>query len=123
MGNSARFDLSAEIAGIVDDYSRETAKKVQRIVVETAKDCAKTLRSTSPKETGKYASGWTSKRTGEKAATVYNRNYRLTHLLEYGHAVARSGPHGKKRVAGQPHIKPVEEWGKAEIVRRFEEEL
>ena len=73
---------------------------------ETQKDLAKSavkqLKATSPKRTGKYASGWTRKKKGN-AIIVHNKQYHLTHLLEKGHAKCGGG-----RVAARVHIAPVE---------------
>ena len=69
---------------------------------ELAKSAVKQLKATSPKRTGRYASGWTRKKKGN-AIIVHNKQYQLTHLLEKGHAKRGGG-----RVAARVHIAPVE---------------
>lgn len=65
---------------------------------------------------GPYARGWKKTRTGY-GYVIYNEEYRLTHLLEYGHDVI--GPDKKKhgRTQARPLIKPVEE----ETIKLFED--
>lgn len=83
----------------------------KQAVEETAKDTVKLLKQISPKDTGDYARTWKYDRkmhfTGmyRYAMTVYNdKNYRLTHLLEHGHAKVNGG-----RTKAQPHIAKAED--------------
>jgi hypothetical protein len=59
------------------------------------KKLAKELKEKSPKRTGKYAKGWRSTVRKESAVgaevVVHNKIYRLTHLLEKGHAKRGGG--------------------------------
>lgn len=99
-------ELSAKINQCLADYSDETQETVRNAVDKSSKDCVKQLKKTSPKRTGRYAKGWTrtAKLSGSKPmATVHNKNYRLPHLLEKGHAKVNGG-----RVEGRPHIAQAE---------------
>lgn len=73
------------------------------------------LKKTSPRSSGKpsmekhYASQWAMRKEITRFSfegLIYNKDptYRLTHLLEYGHAKRGGG-----RTAAIPHIAPVEE--------------
>ena len=113
--------LTAAIEEALQSYSRVTQEAMRHAVDDTARDTVERLRETSPKQTGAYAKSWAEKETGKKRAgtyqkTVYNRapNYRLTHLLEKGHAKVNGG-----RVPAQPHIAPAEE----AAIEQFEREL
>lgn len=85
-----------------------------RIIEETAVETVRYLKANSPKGTRKsksYAKTWKADRnkhfTGAYrwSMTVYNdKNYRLTHLLENGHAKVNGG-----RTKAQPHIAPAAE--------------
>lgn len=78
--------------------------EVDDMLSKMAKDLVEELKKTSPKNTGEYAEGWTSKRIG-KFEVVYNKNRgSLVHLKEYGHVVRRKK--GYKRIAPQPHVYP-----------------
>lgn len=109
------LNFSEQVQKALEDYQAEVVQTVQEVVPKVGKEAAKKLRSVSPRRTGKYARGWTSKseitRIGA-TATVYGKEgtYRLAHLLENGHAKRGGG-----RVAPIVHIKPVEDWAIEEV--------
>lgn len=96
---------------------------VTEIVPAVAKDAVRMLKRNAPKNTGKYAKGWTHKvETGRMrvGATVYGKTgtYQLAHLLERKHRL-RDGRESKEFV----HIKPVEEWAITEATDRLAHEI
>lgn len=113
------IDISKDIKEILDDYAIQVSKEVDKASDATAKNVTKDLRASSPKKSGKYGKSWSKK---EDKGTVLNKNfivynkehYRLTHLLEYGHATVNGG-----RVPPRPHIKQAEERG----IQFFEKEV
>lgn len=108
------IDLSDEIKKALKEFTTEVEEGLEKAKEKHAKDGAKTLKTTSPKKTGKYAKGWRAKRVGT-SWTIHNAtDYQLTHLLEKGHAKVGGG-----RVAGRPHIAPVEE----EVIRNYEKDV
>ena len=117
-------ELTVEIGNVLEEYNAELDKEVQIVMLAAAKEAAKKLQDTSPKKTGKYARGWTVKSDFDsKTYTVHNAaKPGLTHLLENGHLKKNQfGTYG--RVDGIPHIKPVEEWANAEVLKRLEQRL
>lgn len=113
------IDISKDIKEILDDYAIQVSKEVDKASESTAKNVTKDLRASSPKKSGKYRKSWSKK---EDKGTVLNKNfivynkehYRLTHLLEYGHATVNGG-----RVPPRPHIKQAKERG----IQFFEKEV
>jgi hypothetical protein len=115
--------LSKEIAKILDAYGKEVDDALKRASVTTADEIKETLRATSPKKTGRYAKGWevTSRAgpLGGKIWIIHNPSrYRLTHLLERGHALKGGG-----RTRAFPHIKKAENQAKRNLVRNLKREL
>lgn len=107
-------NLANEITNALSEYTTEVEKGLEKAKEDNAKDGVKKLKVTSPKKTGKYAKGWRAKRIG-KAWVVHNAtDYQRTHLLEKGYAKVSGG-----RVAGRPHIAPVEN----EIIVGYEKQL
>lgn len=117
-------ELSAEIESALADYGWDTADEVKKEVKAVASQTIQRLKSTSPKKTGKYASGWTSTVAYEDKedirVNIHNRKKpHIAHLLENGHARINGG-----RVEGIPHIGPAEEearrelYGKIKVVLR-----
>lgn len=114
--------LGTALQKMLKDYDKDVQEVVKKTVPQAARAGAKQLRGSSPKKTGKYASGWSSKveqgRVGV-TATIYGKHgtYQLAHLLEHGHAVRRGGrTYGSTRAI--THIAPVEEWVIEEAIRR-----
>lgn len=109
-------NLEKEVAEILNSYATEVRKEVETSCQEVATECAQQLRENSPTRTGKYAKGWEAKEVSggqvrQSTWVVWNRkHYRLTHLLERGHALRNGG-----RTEAQEHIKPVEEWAQDEL--------
>lgn len=100
-----KIKTSEIVDAIVDnlkEYTIEVQDEIEAEEARIAKDAVKTLKKTSPKQSGKYGKGW--KVTKDKdGTTVHNRVYQLTHLLEKGHAKVSGG-----RTKAIPHIEPVE---------------
>lgn len=101
--------LGITIRGELAAYSEEVAEGIRKEIKEVAKETVATLKTTSPRDTGEYARGWSSRVEFESRedirVRIYNRTEpQLTHLLEYGHAKTNGG-----RVEGRPHIRPAEQ--------------
>ena len=124
MANISVDQLAAEIARELSKYSQEIVEKINISSEKVGKAAVKQLRQTSPKRTGEYAKSWTMS-TGREIGQPYTRiihakapHYRLTHLLEHGHAKRGGG-----RVEGKPHIRPAEEMVIKEFVAEVEEAI
>lgn len=122
----AKFIKSETIAEPLDqmfsEYYRDSRERMEKATTQTGRECAKELKSDSPKRTGKYASGWGAENTtvtfGGPSTTVWNKKYPgLTHLLEYGH-VNRGGT---GRTPAHPHIKRVEQEMNEKYYQRMKE--
>ncbi|MGI5881298.1 MAG: HK97 gp10 family phage protein [Syntrophomonadaceae bacterium] len=114
--------LAGEIAKELAKYSQEVVEKLNISSERVGKEAVKQLKKTSPKRpgSGKYAKSWALK-TERKPGQAYKRvvhakspHYRLTHLLEHGHAKRGGG-----RVEGIPHIGPAEEM----VIKEFTKEV
>lgn len=109
-------NLAAEINRQLALFANQTDETVQQIAEKVANDGAELLKAESPKSPGggDYAKNWTVKKVKGKFVVHNKEHYRLTHLLEKGHAKVGGG-----RVDAQPHIKPVE----TKMIVDFEDEL
>jgi len=124
MANIKIDQLAAEIAKGLAEYSQDIVEKVNISSEKIGKEAVKQLRQTSPKKTGKYAKSWamaTEKEFGQPHKRIIHArapHYRLTHLLEHGHAKRGGG-----RVEGKPHIRPAEEMVIREFMAEVEEAI
>ncbi len=124
MANISIDQLAAEIAKGLAEYSQDVVEKVNISSEKVSKAAVKQLKETSPKRYGKYAKSWAVKTEPEvgqpdkRIVHVKAPHYRLTHLLEHGHAKKGGG-----RVEGKPHIRPAEEMVIQEFVAEVEEAI
>lgn len=107
--------LANEVLKELEVFHNATEEVVKKAVERSSKLTVAELNSTSPvrkRGGGAYAKSWAVKKdkklTGKfkYSTVVYSKSphYRLTHLLEFGHASRNGG-----RVKAQVHISPAEE--------------
>ena len=115
-------DLEKTVSKVLAEYEDATLEVVEKAVNKTAKEAVERLKQSSPVRTGAYAKSWSSKKKKEKnkwahGKVVFNKKYyRLTHLLEHGHAKVNGG-----FVAARPHIEKVERDAINNLVREIKE--
>lgn len=114
-------EFSKAVSDLLEDYAGDVTEIVQEETEKALKFAVKELKAKSPKKTGKYASSWkqkTEKSRLSAAGVVYNeKHYRITHLLEFGHAKRGGGRTGGDKVPAQPHIESVND----EAIKKLEE--
>lgn len=139
-------ELSKAIMKALNDYSQDVTDMVKKEVKAVTKETVKELKSTSPKDTsakvkqkkrngksktrksGTYAKSWASKVVTSKGANietvVYSKSpeYRLTHLLEFGHELVVNGK-TVGHVEGKAHIRPAAEHAEDKIIDRIKQGL
>ena len=120
-------NLAKEIEKSLADFAGVTEEACEKGVIETAQDAVKALRAAHPSENAwpNYNKGWTVRT--EKSRTfksgilsvVWNKeHYRLTHLLEKGHALR----HGGRKVGETrpfEHIAPVDREAEENLVKNI----
>ena len=123
------IDLTAAVDEILSEYGDEVFDVLGEAIKETSEEAMQDLRSVTkfyPKgnPTGTYSQSWEYKQVQvsrlKTEAVVYNENhYRLTHLLENGHALRRGGrTYG--RVRAYPHIAPINDKAQENVIKKVE---
>ena len=108
-------DIQKEVMSILNAAGSATETALTETLKISGKNTVRDLNQTSPKRSGKYAKGWTYKAVSKTEVVVFNKtSYRLTHLLEKGHATMLGRGKGRYtygyigRTKAQPHIAPAE---------------
>ena len=116
-------EFTPALSQLLIDYGDEIIDAAREIMQPVMKEGAERLKAASPKRTGKYRRNWKEQvdyvRFGANGL-IYSKSpyYKLTHLLEHGHALRRGGrTYGQ--VKGIEHIGPVNEWVQDEYERRI----
>jgi hypothetical protein len=121
--------FAAEINRQLTLYGTEVTKRVKKACKTVADETKAEIVSNSPKHTGDYKKGWQRTTAFEDANGVRyliknKTDWRLTHLLEYGHAMVVKKGTAKVtvgRIEGKPHIRPAELKAKTELTQRIKE--
>jgi len=117
-------DFSGAVTTLIKDWSIEVVEQTKEAVVEVATEARNDLKveGAFQNRSGKYRKGWrvtfNEMRYGIEA-TVHNKVYQLTHLLESGHAKFLWGRATGEEVQAFPHIANVND----EAQRKLEEEI
>ena len=111
--------LANEIMRQLSTYSDEIQKGVNVEAEKVGEDIVSELRNDpTPKLTGDYRKSWRVSKVGKRRVRVIVHSkdeYRLTHLLEKGHALKNGG-----RTQPIPHIRPAEQRGIDKFVEGVE---
>jgi len=119
-------DLASEIVNQLENYTEEITENVKKAIDTVAKETTDVIKShvTFTRRTDKYLKAFKIKKSYEdkynKRNTWYvaNGQYRLTHLLEKGHALKGGG-----RARAFPHIQYGEEFAKERLEELVEEAI
>lgn len=119
MSNSVEIQLRQ----IMDEYQLKVQTVSRSACRKVSRKLGRTLRSTSPRRTGDYASGWGVKVLDADTFVVYNKKMPgLTHLLENGHVIRNKyGTYG--RAPAYKHIEPAADAAQEELIAEIEANL
>lgn len=111
-------DLADVIMEELHSFSEEITEGLKEDVKKVAKECTQDIRTNAPVESGAYKKSWRLKNAYESSNDIRvvihsAKEYRLTHLLEHGHAKRGGG-----RVEAIPHIKPAEENAEKKLMKK-----
>lgn len=111
-------NFSSAVSEILSEYGEDISMAVTETVQVVAEQATAELKGAGDFKGSKYRRSWSNeikKKPGYTDAVVFNKqHYRLTHLLEFGHAKQNGG-----RTRAFPHIAPVND----KVGEMFEKEL
>ena len=111
-------DFLEAVQGELTEYANEVTEYVKESVKDVAKETVKEVKRRSPVRSGAYKKSWGQTQIYEGPGgiriTIHNKkHYRLTHLLENGHALKSGG-----RTRAFPHIKPAEDFAARDLEKK-----
>ena len=122
------LDLSAAVDEILDQYGEDVDGVIKDAIQDVSIGAVQKLhdvRQFAPwgNPTGAYSASWMFEFVPsgrfKTVSTIHNENhYQLAHLLEHGHANRGGG-----RTPAYPHIRQVNDWTEAEVVREITRRL
>lgn len=122
MANTSVDNLAKELGVIIDQEGMRIRGATEDVVRKVSAKTVVNLKNNSPKRTGAYAKDWTFKVKKEAylfIGAVFNqKHYRLTHLLNNGHAKRNGG-----RVEGDGHITKAQEEAGEQLINELTREI
>jgi hypothetical protein len=105
-GTISASNLSSVVSKYLQEYSKEVSDAVEATTETVAQKASDELKGAGKFKGRKYRNSWTfevHQKAGYTDAVVFNKkHYRLTHLLEFGHAKQNGG-----RTTAFEHIAPI----------------
>ena len=108
--------------GWLNEYDSDAQKAMSKAVLETAEESKQDLTGAGGFNGTKFKKSWkvntTEGKLGTVSAQVGNKIYRITHLLEFGHAKSGGG-----RVQGYNFVAPVNDKVEDRVINKIKEAL
>lgn len=119
-------ELDDVIKKTLEEYSADLKNAVNKSAEITSGEVVQVIKKSGDfkDKSGKYRKSWKVTKEmniiGDLKCTVHagSPHYRLTHLLEHGHAMPQGG-----RSKAYPHIKPAEDLAKVLFVKKVTDEI
>lgn len=116
-------DIESAVKEVLKDYEKDVILATQLTIPKIAQEARRELKTTSPRRSGShrhYGQQWSYQNSKSRigiTSVVFNKapTYRLTHLLEYGHATRSGG-----RTRAFPHIAKVNDWVQTTGIKQLE---
>lgn len=119
--------IGKEIQALLEEYTDEVIDTVDNLAEESAKETMNELKNTSPSgHRGKYKRGWRVVKERRGIRTVYivnNKEYRLTHLLNNGHAIVNQYGRYSGKTTGDNHIGKAEKFGIGKFIEKINKNI
>lgn len=129
------LSLENELRSILAQYGNEVYDAVGVAVKDVCDEAIEKLHAANdfgakkkPHISGAYSRSWVAEsvqktRILQKTVIHNEDHYRLAHLLEKGHVIRNGTARTFGSTTGKPHIRPVEDWMKAELPKKVEEAI
>lgn len=128
----APIELTSTVEELLNEYGDDVYDVMDKSIIKISNEARDDLRavnkfSSKGNPSGAYSKSWDVKKEKVNRYSVerivYNEaHYRLTHLLENGHALKRGGrTYG--RVQAYPHIAPVNDKAQENLIKTIESEI
>ena len=128
--------LANNIMGAMEAYGKATDEQVRESIIEVAQKATEITRSAGDYKdrTGKYRKSIThdklkTDKTHQYHVTIYvkGQEYRLTHLLEFGHQTRKGGrttkPNKQTDVKAYPHFAKGEQYAEDQLVTTIKRKI
>lgn len=117
-------EFATEMEKLVKEYGDSVAGAIKDVVPKVAKRSATLVRADAPHDKGQYKKSIKAEKVYETPATIKynvhatNGQYRLSHLLENGHATKNGG-----RTKAQPHFKTGDDYVQENLIPQIKKEI
>lgn len=129
-GVASASGFSKALQDILNEYGQSAKIALNEAIEEEAKEVKNQIKKNAKAKGwgNSYVNGFTTTKSSTRlglTVIIHNKDeYRLVHLLEFGHRIAHAYGSGKETESpALPHIAPAIEHLETDLIRKIEEKL